>query len=354
DLTTIAGILAVYPPNLPTPSHLEPLTGGNANFVWRAHLTQPLPSGSKTLIIKHAEPFVAKFRQHPFRVERQLFEVNVRKQFRDGEFAEILRKCPGIKIPELYHFDQDNWILYMEDAGTSTTLKEYLSTADETKIDEEKLRNLGEKLGNFLRRLHEVGVGSKGKLLGANPEAKAIINACVYKMVGPLVEQVQLSCPESVKTVESFGDRDVAYSEQTLTMGDFWPGNLMVSSSSCDPDATEIWILDWEATRYSLAALDAAQFCAELFFVYHFRSKLALHVLNAFLREYRKGGSVDEHFLKCFGVGFGAHVVVWSRLAGWSTDESMLRSCAVVGIGMVDNGSDREYVANGLMKALVE
>lgn len=43
-------------------SSITKLSGGTANFVYRGTLTNPLPDGSKTVVIKHTEPYVA---QHP-------------------------------------------------------------------------------------------------------------------------------------------------------------------------------------------------------------------------------------------------------------------------------------------------
>lgn len=41
---------------------LEKLTGGTANFVYRGALTKPLDDGSKTVVVKHTESYVAS---HP-------------------------------------------------------------------------------------------------------------------------------------------------------------------------------------------------------------------------------------------------------------------------------------------------
>lgn len=42
-----------------TCTSLVRLAGGSANFTYRGTLATPLPEGTSTIIIKHAEPFVA-------------------------------------------------------------------------------------------------------------------------------------------------------------------------------------------------------------------------------------------------------------------------------------------------------
>ena len=38
---------------------LEPLTGGSANFIYKATLTSPLEDGSNKVVVKHGEPYMA-------------------------------------------------------------------------------------------------------------------------------------------------------------------------------------------------------------------------------------------------------------------------------------------------------
>ena len=53
-----------------TSSSLTPLSGGTANFVYRAQLDQPLPDGTKSVIVKHTEAFIALNREFKLPAER--------------------------------------------------------------------------------------------------------------------------------------------------------------------------------------------------------------------------------------------------------------------------------------------
>ena len=74
DLSRAEDVLE-YLANTPFAStHVETLSGGNANFIFRLHLQNPSanPSEAKTAVLKHAKGWSASDKSFPLTVERQV------------------------------------------------------------------------------------------------------------------------------------------------------------------------------------------------------------------------------------------------------------------------------------------
>lgn len=71
DLSLPADVLAYLAHTPFASTHVEPLSGGNANFVFRLHLARPY-AGHATLVLKHAKSWVKWDQNFKLDVKRQV------------------------------------------------------------------------------------------------------------------------------------------------------------------------------------------------------------------------------------------------------------------------------------------
>ncbi len=81
DLLTVAGVLQYLAPTPFASDEVCPLSGGNANFLYRIHLRTPYHN-VMTMVLKHAAPYVAASVDMPFAVERQVLMIYTGLLFR--------------------------------------------------------------------------------------------------------------------------------------------------------------------------------------------------------------------------------------------------------------------------------
>lgn len=86
---------------------VTPLSGGNANFVYRLEFDPDIPR-----IIKHAEPYIASSPQYPLAVDRMNFEHRALNQI-----PNCVPANKDILLPQVYSYDAQSHVLIMEDGG---------------------------------------------------------------------------------------------------------------------------------------------------------------------------------------------------------------------------------------------
>lgn len=101
-----------------------------------------------------------------------------------------------------------------------------------------------------------------------------------------------------------------------FVMGDFWPGNIIVSNE----DVERAYVVDWEVCRPGLAGVEIGQFCAEIGFVQHFHpehSAAAEAVLGGFMEAYSAMAQPDGAALRAAEVHVGVHTIVIGPRVEW-------------------------------------
>lgn len=139
--------------------------------------------------------------------------------------------------------------------------------------------------------------------------------------------------------------REVLDKRDVLTMGDFWPGNVLVSSTSDDPSRHELTVLDWELVKPGTAAFDIGQMATELYCIACFNNQDAgTALLESFLLAYKSHVEVVD--VAKVAIRAGAHLVtfgpgVWRNMIG----EEKLKTLVSNGVQLIKAGWERDDVA---------
>uniref|UniRef100_A0A0W0FMF3 protein-serine/threonine phosphatase n=1 Tax=Moniliophthora roreri TaxID=221103 RepID=A0A0W0FMF3_MONRR len=338
-------------------SEIKVLTGGTANPAFRITLRTPY-KGHSTLVVKHAKPYVyTSEEKFPIALERQNFEVEALKHVKALLPPESL-----VTVPKVHLFDEKENVIIMDDCGAeSITLKQFV-------LDGRCTLNLAEKIGSaigtFLGGLHHTW-GRRGaehllEALKKNEQGKALSAYAVYQRlmstITPGADPMSLICdnPPEVSEEEKKVLEEVAKTviegimsaEENFVMGDFWPGNIMLSLES--DEIRHIFVIDWELAKPGLQGLDIGQFCAEVDLLRRFYPgyrAVSSKIISSFYRSYSSLGESDaaDSLYRTAVTHWGAHLVVWTPRVSWGSQDET-RKVVKAGVDQIVKNYDHVQV----------
>ncbi|CCL98113.1 uncharacterized protein FIBRA_00107 [Fibroporia radiculosa] len=371
DLSTATGILT-YIADTPFDSDTAvPITGGFGNYVFRLHLRTPLHE-QDTVVFKHAKPYVPGWPTMAISLDRQVYEVAALRQVR-----ERLPDTSLVTVPEVILFDDVAHVIIMNDCGErALNLKQLLQSSPPP---DTIARQIGTALGEFLAWLHNRGStdeefldffarNEKGKLLSADVTYGRLVST-LTDAAPPLLAEPPLEVPREkldiIGTVANDTWRAMQSTTETVVMGDFWPGNVLVALQYNEEGIAtaieRIVVVDWELAKSGLAGLDVGQFSAELHLLRSFHpasNDAASALLTSFLEAYRRTCDGDaltrKHVAKIALVHIGAHLVAWTPRVPWGNKEKV-RELVQRGIDYLVEGSyaSEGYIRDSMIAALL-
>ncbi|KAJ6536912.1 kinase-like domain-containing protein [Mycena capillaripes] len=365
DLSTAGGVQAYLSTTEFASSVVTPLTGGTGNFAYRLHLLTP-HDGKSTAVLKHARPYVAAAASIPFALERQAFESKALEKIKTD-----LDCGPLATVPGLYHFDEVANVIIMEDSGVdSVNLKSLMLTAPPPPT---VAREIGRSLGQFLGKLHSWRDPTMLEFFDKNEQGKKMTTYVTYGRLIPaltsgnvravtlLPEPVPESDLADIRAIIAERTEEIFNTHDTLTMGDFWTGNVMVNLKTDDATGTTafegVHVIDWELAKAGVAALDVGQFCAEMLTVTLFKPQAvdsANALIDAFLNEYRAHcGVMAPHFANVAAKHMGAHLVVVTPHAGWGTPEETIKAVELGLEHLMEGCSDKWVRERSILNPLM-
>ena len=257
---------------------------------------------------------------------------------------EILPPKSLAQVPIIYHHDDANAVIIMEDAGRdAVNLKELLKRPNPPSTVTGVV--IGRVLGEFIAKLHAWGMTDQGResmdFFDGHPQARNICAWATYgrlldTIVGksepiPLIHDPPLGVTlEELDKISRFAQgraEEMRNSRETMTMGDFWTGNVLVDLYRSDDGSEELrrlLVVDWEVTRPGVAAFDVGQFQAEVHTV-RYCNPVCGPVTEA----------LDAAFLEAYlliqpdldrrkaAQHLAMHLVIWTPRVGWEPAEKV-------------------------------
>ena len=227
--------------------------------------TAPLWSEHRSLILKHAPPFIAGIGpKAPFNVRRQEIEATLLRLFSCADQTTprlgVLANNPLVSIPKLVKHDEDHDVLIMTDLGELPNLSDvftdlggglpggtsstYAATHAVWNANEAAFSNLGQRLGNFFADLHSPRTLAEARMLLSemgkdlsNPAARDIVLEGAIKPVGDQLKRFPdlVDADEAARLFGILVDdfrRENNQEEESLVLGDCWTGAILVSAPS--------------------------------------------------------------------------------------------------------------------------
>ncbi|GAD96391.1 hypothetical protein SS1G_01113 [Paecilomyces variotii No. 5] len=342
-------------------SSLSRLTGGTGNFVYRGTLIHPLPDGTRTVVIKHAEDYVASqpdFKLPTTRCRAEEYMLNALNDFpkqHEGSFF--------VKSPRLFHFNQQTNTHIMEDLSGAVDLKTFLRSPAVSTLSQSSATAFGRAIGRWLAAFHTWGSAAEKSDLVAEIEKNQLMKEIKFQVNYEILMRTIDDFPdilsgsrEVFEKVREFAKEELEKKKDEdgtgLIHGDFWTGNILLPNDSNPSDSpVAVFITDWELSQVCIRALDLGQMIAELYELKHFKDiDAGVWILQGFVAGYHPPLSDEVAFRTAIHVG--VHLVCWgSRVPGWGSQDQV-RDVVKIGRDFIVKGweKDRKWRTKSILE----
>ncbi|RYP48852.1 hypothetical protein DL768_005360 [Monosporascus sp. mg162] len=317
-------------------SSLKQLSGGTANYIYRATLVAPLQDGTTEVVAKHGEDYVKDSPDFKLTLLRCRVEEECLRSLSD--LAVIGETDPGdefsytVKTPRVFHFDE----------GSNTQIQEYLVHGIDLKTyilntypahTHGSLRpqcyQLGKALGRWLRNFHGWSAQQPGlrRTLSKHKEIQQLKQMVNFGWLLQRVEEYPAVLGHARTVFEEV--RNMAASELEnedelqIIHGDFWTGNILIPNAPIQSDAEiPVFVIDWEMAQLGVPSLDLGQMIAELYELWLYKSiDAGLWIIQGLTEAY---GIVRVDFAFRIAIQVGTHLISFgTSVPGWGSPEQV-------------------------------
>jgi len=288
-------LISSHLPGFEAVSELQKMKGGNLNHVWR------LEGKYRSLIIKHAPPYIASNPDVLLSSERIHFEAKALKLFDTSGILNELASDP-IRPPALEYYSKEHSLLIMEDVGELPELQSEVT-------DSVSVVRMGEMLGRFIGELHKRTFrSSKLKDSFNNHDIQQTRNEVQYQPAADYAGEVDKSKNDALKSRTQKLGKELMQPGRCLVMGDLWPCSILVKKD-------KLRIIDWEFAHFGRPLQDTGHFAAHCWMQAHTASsgthaQLWQKIWESFWQEYQlaTGNAFSELFCHNEFSGMKIHI----------------------------------------------
>ncbi|KAK0123703.1 hypothetical protein ONS95_008713 [Cadophora gregata] len=317
---------------------LEPLTGGFANFIYRATLTSPLEDGSTEVVVKHGEPYMAGAPANKISIARCNIEAECFKALADFTVTEEVAAPTSqrdvtfrtsVRTPKVFLYDASTNTQVIEYLPNYANLKDYICSHINSATSFEMMphcRALGKAIGQYISAFHKNSDVKLRETLRGNRQMQSLKHMINYDWMIDRVDQFPdiLGGAKSVltevkdmalKELENEGDLSFIH-------GDLCPGNILITKAPLQHLSNRnnpVIITDWEQAQLNSPSLDHGEMLGEL---------LAFHLYRSFdtglwiAQGYVDGlGNLSEEEKRRNALQVGVHLLAFGPIAGWVMDD---------------------------------
>ncbi|KAI1174200.1 kinase-like domain-containing protein [Nemania sp. FL0916] len=317
-------------------SSLQALSGGTANFIYHANLKNPLADGTKDVLVKHGEGYIANSPGFKLTVSRCRMEAECLKAM-SGYPVEGKTELSGdihftVRTPKFYHFDEEQNTQIQEILHNGKDLKTYaLETYSPDTPDTMRPQclELGRAMGKWLRNFHRWSETQPGlrKTVAADTDMQQLKHVINFSWLLDRVAQFPSILNEAKDVFEKVKDMAARELEDASKLqvihGDFWTGNVLLPDGPIQKGSDiTMFVIDWEMSQIGVPNLDIGQMIAELYEMKLFKNITAgLWMAQGFAEGY---GAVSDDFAFRTAIQTGTHLIGFgTSVQGWGTPEQV-------------------------------
>ena len=232
--------------------------------------------------------------------------------------------------------------------GDLPSLKSWLQAASPA----DQITSIGQKLGTYLARVHNetAGDASIRDDFSSNLVGKNLSSSVYFGGLPAAAARCGYTDP-FITTAAKAAEAEVLTADEVWTIGDFWTGNVLVSTPD-DQSVPELTVLDFELAKPGTAAFDIGQMGAEMLCLAQFRHSEQGHLLlQTFFSAYRakRKASVNA---AAVAIRMAAHLfTIMPRAWMAEVGEEKVKAALQQGFELLKIGWERDEAA--LRKSIV-